>query len=158
MTVHETSRRVVVAYDGDEGSREALLAAAEEAALHDALLDVVHVVDLRPIGALAALPEYADDAHAAGTRVLNRVPALLPSGVRFTTRVEHGDPGRVLVQAAQGARLLVVGSRTHSMLAGVVLGSVTLHCVMHAPCPVLVVPMDETSDLLHPAPTLETSG
>ena len=157
MTIHETERRVVVAYDGDEGSREALLAAAEEAALHNALLDVVYVVDLRPIGALAALPEYADDAHAAGTRVLNRVPTAVPSGVRFTTRIEHGDPGRMLVQAAQGARLLVVGSRTHSMLAGIVLGSVTLHCVMHAPCPVLVVPVNSMNGLVQPAPTMETS-
>ena len=157
MTVHEVERRVVVAYDGDDSSRDALLAAAEEAALHNALLDVVYVVDLRPIGALAALPEYADDAHAAGTRALNRVPALMPSGVRFTTRVEDGDPGRVLVQAAQGARLLVVGSRSHSIVAGVVLGSVTLHCVMHAPCPVLVVPVNSLGELQRRTPTLETA-
>jgi nucleotide-binding universal stress UspA family protein len=52
---------------------------------------------------------------------------------------EGGVPGEVLVRSASGARLLVVGSLTSSRLQGMVLGSVALHCVVHAPCPVMVV-------------------
>jgi nucleotide-binding universal stress UspA family protein len=42
--------------------------------------------------------------------------------------------------AGAGAGLLVVGSRRHGTFAGIMLGSVSQHCVQHAPCPVVVVP------------------
>jgi nucleotide-binding universal stress UspA family protein len=45
-----------------------------------------------------------------------------------------------LLHAAAGAGLLVVGSRRHGTFAGIMLGSVSQHCVQHAPCPVVVVP------------------
>lgn len=45
----------------------------------------------------------------------------------------------MLLDAAQGAELLVVGSRGHHAVSGLLLGSVGLHCATHAPCPVLIV-------------------
>jgi nucleotide-binding universal stress UspA family protein len=53
--------------------------------------------------------------------------------------VTEGPAGSVLVQAAEGADLLVVGSRGHGGFVGLLLGSVSQQCVTHAPCPVLVV-------------------
>jgi nucleotide-binding universal stress UspA family protein len=53
-------------------------------------------------------------------------------------RVVEGPAPDVLVRRARGAALLVVGSTGHSELRGLLLGSVALHCAMHAPCPVLV--------------------
>ncbi|MBK5307144.1 MAG: universal stress protein [Frankiaceae bacterium] len=140
MTVHERTERVVVAYDGDDVSTLALEAAAQYAALSDLLLDVVYVVDAQPLGALAIIPEYIEQARYAGQRVLAQLPEILPPGVRFTTRLKEGDPARQILDEAEGARLLVVGSTTRSVIAGWAMGSVTLHCVLHAPCPVLVVP------------------
>ncbi len=63
----------------------------------------------------------------------------------------------MLIQSALGADLLVVGSRSRSVLPGMVLGSVALHCVVHAPCPVLVVrpaarPMPGRSELVGSEP------
>jgi nucleotide-binding universal stress UspA family protein len=44
----------------------------------------------------------------------------------------------VLLNAAKGAQLLVVGNRGHGEFRGALLGSVSMHCVQHAPCPVVV--------------------
>lgn len=50
-----------------------------------------------------------------------------------------GAPGRVLVEQSQHAQLLVVGNRGRGGVASAMLGSVGLHCVLHAQCPVLVI-------------------
>jgi nucleotide-binding universal stress UspA family protein len=50
-----------------------------------------------------------------------------------------GAPGRVLVEQARGAELLVLGHRGRGGVASVVLGSVGLYCVLHAPCSVTIV-------------------
>lgn len=60
-------------------------------------------------------------------------------GVRVTTRVVHGSAAHRLVEAAEGACLLVVGSRGTGGLTGMVLGSTSQAVVRHAPCPVLLV-------------------
>jgi len=50
----------------------------------------------------------------------------------------EGAPASLLVKASRGADLLAVGSRGHSEFTGLLLGSVSEHCVVHAHCPVLV--------------------
>jgi nucleotide-binding universal stress UspA family protein len=61
------------------------------------------------------------------------------SPVRVTTDVAEGLPAQVLLDAAEGAALLVVGSRGHGGFAGALLGSVSQHCASHSPCPVVIV-------------------
>ena len=46
---------------------------------------------------------------------------------------------QVLVDEADGADLLVVGSRGHGGFAGLLLGSVSQQCAHHAPCPVVII-------------------
>lgn len=50
------------------------------------------------------------------------------------------SPGAGLIEAAQGADLLVVGTRRHSTLDRMFLGSVAIQCAQHAPCPFIAVP------------------
>jgi len=59
-------------------------------------------------------------------------------GLTIETRVVEGHPAPVLVEASRSADLLVVGSRGRGAFAGMVLGSVSEHCVSHAHCPVVV--------------------
>jgi len=66
--------------------------------------------------------------------------------VDVETQVVQGHPAQALLDEAAGAELLVVGSRGHGTLAGVLLGSVSQHCVQHAPCPVVVVPADGAAE------------
>ena len=53
--------------------------------------------------------------------------------------VSEGHPAQVLLDAAESAELLVVGSRGHGGFTGMLLGSVSQYLVTHAQCPVVVV-------------------
>ena len=55
------------------------------------------------------------------------------------THAVEGPPAKALIKKAEGADVLVVGNRGHGGFAGLLLGSVGLHCTTHAPCPVVVV-------------------
>jgi nucleotide-binding universal stress UspA family protein len=66
--------------------------------------------------------------------------------VAVTARVILDDhPGRGLVDAARGAGELVVGARGRGAIAGLLLGSVSRYCVLHAAVPVTVVPPAEAA-------------
>ena len=58
--------------------------------------------------------------------------------VKIERRVVHGPPARVLLEAAAGAAVLVVGARGLGGFSGLVLGSVSQQVVRHAPGPVIV--------------------
>lgn len=60
-------------------------------------------------------------------------------GVEVTKYVVHGSAAQRLVEFAEGASLLVVGSRGTGGFTGMVLGSTSQALVRHAPCPVLLV-------------------
>jgi nucleotide-binding universal stress UspA family protein len=55
------------------------------------------------------------------------------------TILGYGHAAEVLIEASKEADLLVVGSHGHRSWAGMLLGSVSLHCVTGASCPVVVV-------------------
>ncbi|MCM4084351.1 universal stress protein [Paractinoplanes hotanensis] len=58
--------------------------------------------------------------------------------VPVETRMSRFDAARALIEASCGAQLLVAGSRGSGHLAGNLFGSVSLHLLRHAACPVLV--------------------
>ena len=62
------------------------------------------------------------------------------AGVEVETVVREGAPAGVLLEEAQDAELLVVGSRGLGGFRGLLLGSVGQQCAHHAPCPVVIVP------------------
>jgi len=138
--------RVVVGLDDPAHAAGPLLRAAEEAAGLAALLEVVLAYEApnywSDLYALMAPPlgETHQQAFQRGSALVADV--LGPEGLeRGDVRVVavRGRAGEVLVQEAEGAALLVVGSRSRSRLEGMLLGSVALHCVVHAPCPAMVV-------------------
>ena len=61
------------------------------------------------------------------------------SGVSVQGRVVEGNAAQVLLDASDGAELLVVGSRGHGGFTEALLGSVSQHCVHYARCPVVVI-------------------
>jgi nucleotide-binding universal stress UspA family protein len=85
--------------------------------------------------------EITEDLGGAVRRQLDEVLSAHPELVAVPVTVEAviGAPGRVLVEAAAGADELVLGHRGRGALGSALLGSVGLHCVLYAPCPVTVV-------------------
>lgn len=67
-------------------------------------------------------------------------------GVTVEPLVESGEPGPTVcsVAAAVGADVVVMGSHGHGWLQRVVIGSVSHHVLQHAPCPVLVMRLEDT--------------
>ena len=63
-------------------------------------------------------------------------------GAELEQEIGYGHPAQVLVDQSAEADLLVVGSRGHSTFTGLLVGSVSMHCVSHAHCPVVVVRQD----------------
>ena len=51
----------------------------------------------------------------------------------------RGQSAQVLIDEAKSAQMLILGSRGHGGIAGMLLGSVSSSCAAHATCPVLVV-------------------
>jgi nucleotide-binding universal stress UspA family protein len=136
---------IVVGVDGSDGSNAALRWAIDEARTRRAPLDAV-VAWQYPV--LTTLPAYGsmpsvEQMEATAQESLERAIAAAggADGVTVRELVAEGPAGPALVAAATDADLLVVGSRGHGAFAGMLLGSVSQYAVVHAPCPVVVVPV-----------------
>jgi nucleotide-binding universal stress UspA family protein len=148
MTTTDTTTRIVVGVDGSEGSKTALTWAMTQARLSGATVEAVTTWQDPAMYGFSygwALVAYEGDSIATiMTKVLDEaiteVSGQLDRPVTVLPRVIEGHPAQVLLDAADGAQMLVVGSRGHGTFAGIMLGSVSQHCVQHAPCPVVVVP------------------
>jgi nucleotide-binding universal stress UspA family protein len=138
--------RVVVGVDGSAESIEALRWAAAYAKATSASVDAVMSWHLPPAVGMV-LPGITAHTMANETRasVLEALDKALvavfgpatPSTVQ--ARVTYGHPAVVLVDESRNADLLVVGNRGHGAFAGMQTGSVSMHCVNNAHCPVVVV-------------------
>jgi nucleotide-binding universal stress UspA family protein len=143
--MNPTINRVVVGVDGSPSSIDAVLWAVRYAELTTADVEAVTTwsapTGYGPAygagGFDAVVVDWADIARKTQETALEQA---LPGGsgtIRRTVVCDH--PAAALVSAAQGAELLVVGSRGHDGFAGMLLGSVSAHVAAHAPCPVVVV-------------------
>ncbi|RCV48742.1 universal stress protein [Marinitenerispora sediminis] len=133
---------LVTAVDGSEGGRHALEWAVDEARLRGLRLRVVHVYSwLGFRGAAEGAPEF--DFAAMGRRIAerarDRAKARAP-GLDVEAVWVEGDPGDVLLDEAEGAAMVVAGSRGASRLGAVFIGSTGLQLAALAPCPLVVVP------------------
>jgi nucleotide-binding universal stress UspA family protein len=131
---------IVVGVDGSDSSQRALDFAADEAHRAGAVLQIVSVYTVVPAAGLIQSPNVLDKpgaedvARRAMERVLQRRPGVVAKGEAVL-----GVPGPVLVDLSKNAALLVVGTRGHSMMVGVLLGSASEYVVHHAHCTTTVV-------------------
>jgi nucleotide-binding universal stress UspA family protein len=137
---------IVIGVDGSESSIAALRRGIRIATALNASVEVV--VSWKPpttYGAGFETLEYlpVDDAEAILSGAKKSVfgaaasEATLPKW--FSSKVMQGNAAEVLIEESEGAEMLVVGSRGHGGVAGILLGSVSARCAEHAHCPVLII-------------------
>ncbi len=150
MNAHPGKRTLVVGVDGSTSSIEALTWALRDAQSDEAQVHVVMAWRTSPD--LWVVPEatngwvpmsdaqYAKQARTTLGHILSQ-HVLSQYGDNITSEVREGAAAQVLLDTAaeRNADVLVVGSRGHGTVAGMLLGSVSEYCIGHAPCTVVVV-------------------
>jgi nucleotide-binding universal stress UspA family protein len=134
--------RIIVGVDGSHRSVEALEWAARYAEMTGSAVTAISCCE--PIKRDMWIPHSPPGEDPLGPTkskmkflandVMQRHPTL-----ELETQVVEGDAAKVLEEASKGADLLVVGNRGLGGFSGLLVGSVGMHCVSHASCPVLVL-------------------
>lgn len=131
---------VTVGVDGSGGSTRALAWAESYAEATGAQLHLLTACEAPPVYGVpgpAGLFDYR--AQARETNEKEASSCRLPAD-RVRAEVVYAGARQALKQASETSDLLVIGSRGHGAVTGLLLGSVSTYCLHHAECPVVVVP------------------
>lgn len=136
--------KVIWATDGSQAADLALPHAKTLATEAGGELVVVHCEELIPPGPhFPRSPALADEDDVKA-KIKRQVDTLVNDGLKTSVQVvsaRAGGAAHAIATVARGERadVIVVGTRGHTTLSGLLLGSVT-HRLLHiAPCPVLAV-------------------
>jgi nucleotide-binding universal stress UspA family protein len=136
---------IVVGVDGSDGSAIALDFAMKEAALRGSRLRLVSAWEI-PASVLASVvagKEFYEEFRETAIRVAREAAQLVNAQ---QPRVEHeeivveGQAAKVLLENSEDAELMVVGRRGHGSFREMLLGSISRQVVVHAKCPLVIVP------------------
>jgi nucleotide-binding universal stress UspA family protein len=139
-------RRVVVGIDGSAESLRALGWAASYAAATGATVEALLSWHYPAEGGVtlpgAAPKSVSHEVGAAMQAALDRALTEVygtAAPAKVHTTIAYGHPAEMLIDASKDADLLVVGNRGQGAFTGMSTGSVSMHCVNQADCPVVVV-------------------
>jgi nucleotide-binding universal stress UspA family protein len=136
-------KTILWASDGSDSADLALPYAKALASADGVRLAVVHGKELF-VGRGGGYPVLADDEQIEA-KIRRQVDEAREEGLDATFTLASGSAPHAAHMIADAARevdadVIVVGTRGHSPVAGLLLGSVTQRLLHIAPCPVLVVP------------------
>ncbi|BDB41132.1 MULTISPECIES: universal stress protein [Mycobacterium] len=142
--VQPSRRAVVVGVDGSPDALAAVRWAANDAALRNSPLTLVHVVNApltwAQLPAPAGLRRWQDKRAHDFIDTAIAVAEQRSGELRIDTKVVCAATVPTLVELSKGAEMVVVGYRGHGgVLVRNFLGSVSSGLVYHAHCPVAVV-------------------
>jgi len=141
MTESGSTGRIVVGVDGSPESALALSWAARIARSEHAGIDVVGAWEFPVNLGWTAFPGDFSPKHEIRRAALAALEEAfgtdLPPDLRVITH--EGNPATVLIERSATALMIIVGSRGHGPLVGLLVGSVSARVAEHAKCPVLVV-------------------
>ncbi len=135
---------IVVGVDGSSSAQAALRFAVAEATLRGAAVRAVAAWEISAMAHGGGFAPGIDPMvfEQSASASLEQAVASLgeeAEGTEIERAVRMGQPAQVLVEEAEDADLLVVGSRGHGGFVGLLLGSVSHQCALHARCPVVIV-------------------
>ncbi len=136
MPACENGGTIVVGVDGSACSLRALRWAAAQAACTGGAVEAVMAWHLPEIYGYTPRDYRAETQEALDTAIAQALGAQ--PDVPLTATVVEARPAEALIDASRSAAMLVVGSHGHGAFTGMLLGSVSQHCVTHAHCPVVV--------------------
>lgn len=141
-------KRVIWATDGSDDADLALPAAKTLAADSGGALLVIHCRERTlPGKGGGRLPRNAKEDELV-VKVEGQVKDLTSQGISATLQMITTDVGEAAEAIADAARsehadVIVVGTRGHTALAGLLVGSVTQKLLHNTPCPLLAVPVPD---------------
>jgi nucleotide-binding universal stress UspA family protein len=140
-------KKILWATDGSESADRAFDVVAELAAAPGAQLLVLHTVEQVIGPGSRGGVELHPDEDELQAKIDKQVSDLQGKGIEAQSRlVQSGahSAAHAIARVAkeEGSDLVVMGTRGHTALAGLLLGSVTQRLLHIAPCPVLVVPKE----------------
>jgi nucleotide-binding universal stress UspA family protein len=140
----EAGQVVVVGVDGSAGSVAALSWAGRYGAATGATVQALHIWHYPTAAGLppGITPKSVTAEVEAGQRsdLATAIDqAHLDPDVQVEPRLGYGHPAQVLIDESENASLLVLGHRGHGGFTRMLTGSITVHVVNHAACPVVVV-------------------
>ena len=135
-------RKILVAVDGSRHSSRALEFADDLARRYKTPLLVLHAFP--HVSDLLGTPQYErmlESRALIGEQVLASSRAQLSERTPIETQLIEGPAAPAILRVAveEGCDLIVIGSRGHGQLAGILLGSVSNVVAQRAACPVLIV-------------------
>lgn len=133
---------IIVGVDGSESSKNALRWAARLAPSLNATIHAIVAWEYPIVfGLEGGIPGIWKPDGTAREILNNALDSVFgkerPAELKGS--ICQGHPTFVLLDASNGADMLIVGSRGLGGFAGLLLGSVSSSCAEHAKCPVLVV-------------------
>jgi nucleotide-binding universal stress UspA family protein len=137
--------KIVWATDGSDAADQTLPFVKKLAGEGGGELVVVHCVErTMPVKGGGSFPRAANEDELQ-EKIRQQVQELSGNGVHATLqtgRASVGGAAQVIAEAARELHgdVIVVGTRGHTPLGGLLLGSVTQRLLHIAPCPVIAVP------------------
>ena len=136
-------RIVVCGVDGSPASQRALEWAVAEAGYRGCRLRAVTAWSWDGVEGMMAAGSPADargQAESVQRKALMAAMESIDDSPEVERRLVRGRPSEVLCIAGLDAEMLVVGSRGHTTMHGVFVGSTSQRVIRHASCPVVVMP------------------
>jgi len=137
-------KKILIAYDGSEGSKHALKVAIDIAKKYNAELHSLSVEEGVPhyAATIGEVAEYKEEANGFFKKLNDEaVEEAKKEGIELHTKVLAGHEVETIVHYAKEGKfdILVIGFMGHSKIFGRVWGSTSQNITKLAPCSVVVV-------------------
>ena len=143
----ESYKRVLIATDGSDYNKEAVMKGLSLAKLLDAKVTALFVVNqtafasVPPDSLITNIYSLLNEEGEAAVEYVRKQGAEM--GLDVQTKVVSGIPSHAIVEEGSDQDIIVIGNLGRTGLSKLLLGNVAEKVVRHAPCPVFVIRLKE---------------